>query len=100
MTIASIIPGIATVVTSPAQASPVTYDFTVDVTQGAFTGQPYSGTFNYDDVVLKGTGIETLGVNQGLIAYMNYFGQNYTEVNDRDYPNFPAIVFEMGKSNT
>lgn len=97
VTIASVILGIATIVTAPVQASPVTYDFTVDVTQGALAGQSYSGTFSYDDEVLKGTGSETIGVNQGLTVCMNYFGQNYTEVNDRDYPNFPTIVFENGE---
>lgn len=96
VTIASVIFGIATIVTSPTQAAPVTYDFTVNVTQGSLAGQSYSGTFRYDDAVLKGTGTETLGVNQGLTVCMNYFGRNYTETNDRDYPNFPAIVFENG----
>jgi hypothetical protein len=96
MTIASVILGVATIATRPAQAAPVTYDFTVDVSQGALAGQSYSGTFSYDDSGLKGTGTETLGVSQGLTVCMNYFGRNYTQVNDRDYPNFPALVFENG----
>lgn len=28
---------------------------------------------------------------------MNYLGQNYSEVNDRDYPAFPKLMFENGE---
>lgn len=79
-----------------AQASIVTYDFTVNVTQGALVGQSYKGTFSYDDATLKGTGIETLGVDQKLSVCMNYFGRNYTEVNDTSYPEFPKLMFKDG----
>jgi hypothetical protein len=30
---------------------------------------------------------------------MNYFGRNYTEASDRDYPRFPTLLFENGKIN-
>ncbi|MBD3884170.1 hypothetical protein IFO70_20695 [Phormidium tenue FACHB-886] len=87
----------ATLIASPVQAAIVTYNFTVNVTEGALAGQSYRGTFSYDDSMLKGTGAETLGVDQGLTVCMNYFGQNYTAANDRDYPNFPKLAFENGE---
>lgn len=82
---------------SQAQASIITYDFTVNVAQGSLAGQSYSGTFSYDDSTLKGTGVEKLGVDQGLKVCMNYFGRNYTEASDRDYPKFPTLVLENGE---
>lgn len=86
----------AVLTTSPAQASVVTYDFTVNVTQGPLAGQSYSGTFRYDDSTLEETGVETLGVNQELSVCMNYFGRNYTAVDDTSYPAFPKLIFEDG----
>jgi hypothetical protein len=97
--IATVALGTAAIATSQAQASIVTYDFTVNVTQGSLAGQSYTGTFSYDDSTLKGTGIEKLGVEQGLTVCMNYFGRNYTEASDRDYPKFPTLVFENGEIN-
>ena len=97
--IATIALGATAIATSQAQASIVTYDFTVNVTQGSLAGQSYSGTFSYDDSTLKRTGVEKLGVEQGLTVCMNYFGRNYTEASDRDYPRFPTLVFENGKIN-
>ncbi|MBD1899114.1 hypothetical protein NDI44_07900 [Trichocoleus sp. DQ-A3] len=91
--------GSAAIATSQAQASIVTYDFTVNVTQGSLAGQSYSGTLSYDDSTLKGTGVEKLGVAQGLRVCMNYFGRNYSETSDRDYPKFPTLVFKNGDIN-
>jgi hypothetical protein len=54
--IATIALGATAIATSQAQSSIVTYDFTVNVTQGSLAGQSYSGTFSYDDSTLKGTG--------------------------------------------
>jgi hypothetical protein len=99
LAIATVALSTAAIATSQAQASTVTYDFTVNVTQGSLAGQSYSGTFSYDDSTLKGTGVEKLGVEQGLTVCMNYFGRNYTEASDRNYPKFPTLVFENGKIN-
>ena len=87
----------AVITTSLAHASSITYDFTVNVTQGSLAGKTFNGTFSYDDATLKGTGIEELGVAQGLTACMNYFGRNYSETDDTSYPAFPKLVFEDGK---
>jgi len=87
----------AVITTSLAHASTITYDFTVNVTQGSLAGKTFNGTFSYDDATLKGTGIEELGLPQGLTACMNYFGRNYSETDDTSYPAFPKLVFEDGK---
>ncbi|MBD2040921.1 hypothetical protein [Microcoleus sp. FACHB-672] len=87
----------AVITTSQAQASTITYDFTVNVTKGALAGKTFNGTFSYDDATLKGNGIEELGVAEGLTACMNYFGRNYSETDDTSYPEFPKLVFENGK---
>ena len=79
-----------------AQTSTITYDFTVNVTQGSLAGKSYNGTFSYDAAKLKGTGIEELGVAQGLTVCMNYFGRNYSEREDSGYPTFPKLVFDNG----
>lgn len=86
----------AALITSSAQASTVSYDFTVNVTQGPLAGQSYSGTFSYDDSTLEGSGIEILGIEQELSVCMNYFGRNYTELDDTSYPEFPKLLFEDG----
>lgn len=89
--------GVAAIATSQAHASTVIYDFTVNVTQGSLAGQTFDGTFSYDDSTLSGTGVEELGVEQGLKVCMNYAGRNYSETDDTSYPTFPKIVFENGK---
>src|ERR687885_321454 len=96
--IATVALGAAAIATSQAQASIVTYDFTVNVTQGSLAGQSYSGTFSYDDSTLKGTGVEKLGVDRGLRGCMNYFGRNYTEASDRDCPKLPRTLTGCLKS--
>ena len=87
----------AVITTSLAHAAPITYDFTVNVTQGSLAGKSFNGTFSYDDATLKGTGVEELGVAQGLTVCMNYLGRNYSETDDSSYPAFPKLVFEDGK---
>ncbi|VXD24196.1 hypothetical protein [Planktothrix paucivesiculata] len=79
-----------------AQASIITYDFTVNVRAGALTGKSFNGTFSYDDSSLTGSGVEELGVNQGLTVCMNFFGRNYNETEDSSYPMLPKLVFENG----
>ncbi|MBD2060463.1 hypothetical protein H6F88_31460 [Oculatella sp. FACHB-28] len=93
---AAVVLNSAALTISPVQASIVTYDFTVNVTQGPLAGQSYGGTFSYDDATLEGAGVETLGIEQDLSVCMNYFGRNYTEVDDTSYPDFPTLIFEDG----
>lgn len=82
---------------SQVYAVPITYDFTVNVTQGPLAGKSFNGTFSYNDATLKGTGFEELGVSQGLIVCMNYLGRNYSETDDTSYPAWPKLIFENGK---
>lgn len=86
----------AVITTSQAHASTISYDFTVKVTKGALAGKSFNGMFSYDDVTLKGTGVEKLGVAQGLTVCMNSFGRNYSETDDSSYPTLPLLVFENG----
>lgn len=62
----------AVIAASQAYASPITYDFTVNVTQGSLAGKSFSGNFSYDDSTLKGIGAEELGVAEGLTVCMNF----------------------------
>ena len=79
------------------QAAPITYDFTVVVTEGSLAGNTFNGSFTYDDTMVEGVGTETLGVEDGLKVNMNFLGENYTETADIDYPQFPQLVFEAGE---
>jgi hypothetical protein len=89
--------GTVAIPTTQAYAAPIIYDFTVNVTQGALAGKSFSGTFSYDDATLKGTGVEELGVSQGLTVCLNYLGRNYRATDDTSYPTLPKLVFENGK---
>ena len=89
---------VSTVVTATqAYAVPVTYDFTVTVTQGGLAGNSFNGSFSYDDAKLKGKGVEELGIDEGLTTCMNYLGRTYRETDDTSYPTFPKLRFEDGK---
>lgn len=79
------------------QAATVTYDFTVDVTSGPLTGTQPSGSFSYNDSTLTGTGLETLGVAQGLSVAFNFLGKTYKETNDIEFPEFPIVQFQERK---
>src|SRR6476646_2183061 len=96
-TLGTAVLGVTAIATSPVQAIPVTYDFTVNVNKGSLAGQSYSGTFSYDNAKVKGTGIEEVGVAQGLTVSMNYFRRTYRETDDSSYPAFPKLIFENGK---
>jgi len=88
----------STVVTATqAYAVPVTYDFTVTVTKGRLAGNSFNGSFSYDDAKLKGTGVEELGITEGLTTCINYLGRTYRETDDTSYPTFPQLRFEDGK---
>ncbi len=82
------------------QALPVTYDFTVVVTQGSLAGNTFNGSFTYDDEALKGVGKEEIGVDDGLTVKMNFFGKDYDHTADIDYPQFPKLIFEAGEIQT
>ncbi|AFZ07139.1 hypothetical protein Osc7112_2729 [Oscillatoria nigro-viridis PCC 7112] len=89
---------LSTVVTATqAGAVPVTYDFIVTVTKGGLAGNSFNGSFTYDDAKLKGTGVEELGIAEGLTTCINYLGRTYRETDDTSYPNFPTLRFEDGK---
>ncbi|MEG3835595.1 MULTISPECIES: hypothetical protein [unclassified Microcoleus] len=89
---------LSTVVTATqADAVPVTYDFTIAVTKGGLAGNTFNGSFTYDDAKLKGTGVEELGINEGLTTCLNYLGRTYRETDDTSYPTFPTLRFEDGK---
>jgi hypothetical protein len=84
-------------IASKAGAVPVTYDFIVTVTQGRLAGNSFKGSFSYDDAKLKGTGVEELGIAEGLTTCINYLGRTYRETDDTNYPTFPKLRFEDGK---
>lgn len=81
----------------PLQALPVTYDFTVEVTQGTLTGNTFSGSLTYDDEAIIGTGIEEIGVENSLTVTMEFLGETYSETFDSQYPEFPKLRFEDGE---
>lgn len=97
LSIAIISVALSTAVAIRSQASTISYDFTVNVTKGSLAGKSFNGTFSYDNSTLKNTGIEKLGIAQGLRVCMNYFGRNYSEADDTSYPSFPKLIFDNGK---
>ncbi|MGB3533965.1 MAG: hypothetical protein WBA13_10655 [Microcoleaceae cyanobacterium] len=70
----------------PVQAVSVTYDVTLVVTEGWLAGKTFDGSFTYDDAVVTGVRVE-----------INFFGENYTEIADIDYPEFPQLIFKAGE---
>lgn len=87
---------VAAVGTKSVQAALVNYGFTVNATSGDNPGQ-YFGSFQYDDSTLTNTGLETLGVENGLAVAFNYLGTNYTQVDDSDFDSFPIASFNNGE---
>lgn len=87
---------VAAVDTKPTQAAVVNYNFGVNATSGSNPGQ-YFGSFSYDDSLLSGVGEESLAINNGLLSLaFDYLGTTYTEVDDFDYPSYPALSFQNG----
>jgi hypothetical protein len=80
----------------PIQAVPVTYDFTVEVTQGSLAGNTFTGSFRYDDESVRRVGTKEIGVADGLMVNMTFFGQDYTEKADTGYPEYPKLILEDG----
>ena len=81
----------------PSQALPVAYDFTVVVKEGSLAGKTFEGSFSYDDEVITGKGTEEITVADGLKTNINFFGENYTEKEDQNYPQFPKLIFQDGE---
>lgn len=80
--------------TQPATA---TYDFIVNVTSGALSGQQFAGYFSYNHSTLTGIGSEEIGVEEGLSVSFEFLGVSYTEASDFDSPLYPRVLFENGK---
>jgi hypothetical protein len=87
---------IAAMGAKPVQAALVNYSFTVNATSGNNPGQ-YFGSFQYDDSTLTNTGLEILGVKNGLEVAFNYLETNYTEADDTDFDSFPIASFNNGE---
>ena len=79
------------------QTVPVTYDFSVEVTQGPLAGNKFNGSFSFDKALAKGVGQEEMGVSDGLKVKMKFFEQEYTEKSDQGYPEFPKLILEDGQ---
>ncbi|BAY66598.1 hypothetical protein NIES22_67380 [Calothrix brevissima NIES-22] len=95
-TIASAISLITITAAKPTQAAIINYKFKVNATSGDNPGR-YFGSFRYDDSSLTNTGLETIGVENGLALNFNYLGNNYTEKDDFDFNLYPILTFNNGK---
>ncbi|MBD6619497.1 PEP-CTERM sorting domain-containing protein [Komarekiella sp. 'clone 1'] len=92
----AIVMSVTAVGNKPTHAAVIEYDFTVNAISGNNPGQ-YYGSFEYDDSSLTGTGLENLGVGNGLAVTFNYLNTIYTEKNDELYDSFPVVSFNNGK---
>ena len=81
----------------PVRAEPVTYDFTVVVREGSLAGNTFEGSLTYDDGAITGRGAEKINVVHGLKTNINFLGREYTEKEDRNYPEFPKLTFRNGE---
>ncbi len=94
------------VATNPAQAARITYNFTIDVSTGQYTGT-YQGRFSYDDAVLTGKNpnsgtpeeeLESVSPSFGeLEVSFNFLGVQYTEEDDAAFSSFPKVYFDNGQ---
>ncbi len=87
----------ATVETNPTQAASVTNQFSVDINQGSLSGQNFSGSFNYDDMLLTGNGLEVISPIQGLTVNFRFLEQTFTESDDFFFNGFPVAQFNNGR---
>ena len=78
----------------PAQAL-ITQSFSVDITDGGLAGETFSGSFSYEETLLLGTGLETLGAADGISINFDFLDTTYTEVDDLGFVNgfLPEIAF-------
>lgn len=86
-----------TLLSGGAVAKPVTYDFTVDVTEGKLAGKSFDGSFSYDDEAVSETGTTAIGITEGLQVEMTFFDRSFTAEDDVNYPEFPQLVLEEGE---
>ena len=78
------------------QPNPVTYGFTVEVTEGSLAGNTFTGEISYDESALTGRGQEILRWEDGLTVRMTMLGETVTEFEDVDFPDFPQLLFVDG----
>lgn len=78
-----------------ASATIITESLVGEVSAGPYTGETGTGTFSYDTVFLTGAGEETLSSDEINVEF-TIFEQNFTNVNDFDYPSFPVLDFVDG----
>ena len=63
--------------TAPAFATPVEFDFTVDITSGALVGERFSGNFSYDEADVVGTADEFADLSSFMFSFQGFdFGLN------------------------
>ena len=75
---------------NPAQAAIVTYNLAGTIQNGLLTGQAFSGTFNYDNSPLTGSGFEALDASQ---VNLNFLGSTLTAA---DADSIPTVEFTNG----
>ncbi len=82
----------------PARAFSITYDFTVDITSGTYSGKSYTGSFKYDNANLTGSGLEFVSPTVGNLGIQfSFLNKSYTQQQDRDASlDFPRAYFQDG----
>ncbi len=91
-----IIASIMFFLSSYVNAVPVTEQLNLTVNNGAFVGAVATGSFTYDDALIFQVPVQDITPMQGLTINLNAFGQTFTELNDVDYPAYPALRFLDG----
>ncbi len=79
------------------QAATFSSGFTVNVTTGPLVGTTGSGSLSVDTSTLSGSGLESLGVAQGLIVNFSFLGNIFTQTDDNMFPTFPTVTFQNGQ---
>jgi hypothetical protein len=75
---------------NPAKAATVTYNLAGTIETGSLTGQTFSGTFSYDNSLLRGSGFEFLDVSQ---VNLSFLGSTFTAA---DADSDPTVEFADG----
>jgi len=88
----------STLTAEPAQAFSMTYDFTVNITAGTYSGKSYAGSFKYDNANLTGSGLEFVSPTVGNLGIQfSFLNKSYTQLQDRDASlDFPRAYFQDG----
>lgn len=82
---------------APAYSAPVSYRFTVEVTEGSLAGNTFEGMVSFDDDAVSGEGEEVLQVDDGLSVSMTMLGETVNELQDVDYPEYPQLILMDGE---